>query len=89
MHAVIAQATLDDPDAATANLRDQIVPMVKQVPGFVAGYWVRIAGGDQGRAMMVFESEDAARTVENQINQAPGEGVTLTSVEVGEVLESA
>ncbi len=38
---------------------------------------------------MVFESEDAAQAVAGQIGQQPGEDVTLNSVDVGEVVESA
>ena len=89
MHAVIVGVTISDGEGATTHLRNEIVPRVKQAPGFVAGYWVRIEGGDKGRATIVFESEDAARAVAGQITQAPGEAVTLDSVDVGEVVESA
>jgi hypothetical protein len=89
MHAVIVQVTINDGEQATADLRNDIVPRVKQAPGFVAGYWVRIGDGAQGRGTMVFESEDAARAVAEQIGQRPGEAVTLDSVDVGEVVEHA
>jgi hypothetical protein len=49
----------------------------------------RIKGGDKGRSTVVFESEDAARAVAGQITQDPGQAVTLDSVDVGEVVESA
>ena len=89
MHAVIVSVTVNDGEQATTNLRNEIVPRVKQAPGFVAGYWVRIEGGDKGRGTIVFESEDAARAAAEQITQAPNDAVTLDSVEVGEVVESA
>jgi hypothetical protein len=91
MHAVIVSVTINDSEKATANLREQIVPMVKQAPGFVAGYWVRLDSdaGSQGRGTMIFESEDAARAVAGQVQQRPGEEVTLNSVDVGEVVEHA
>ena len=89
MHAVIVSVTIKDGEQATTYLRNEVVPRVKQAPGFVAGYWVRIEGGDKGRGTVVFESEDAARAVAGQITQAPGEAVTLDSVDVGEVVESA
>lgn len=76
-------------EKATTFLRHEIVPRVKQAPGFVAGYWVRLEGGDKGRGTIVFESEDAARAVAGQITQDPGQAVTLDSVDVGEVVESA
>jgi heme-degrading monooxygenase HmoA len=67
------------------------VPRVKQAPGFVAAYWVRIEGGDKGRSTIVFESEDATRAAAEQISQQTqaNEGVTVDSVEIGEVVESA
>jgi hypothetical protein len=89
MHAVIVSVTINDGEEATKDLRNEIVPRVKQAPGFVAGYWVRIEEGDQGRGTIVFESEDNARAAADQIQQAPGQAVTLDSVDVGEVVESA
>jgi hypothetical protein len=62
-------------------------PRVRQAPGFVAAYWVRL-GGNQGSAMLVFETEDAARQMTEQLR--PPEGVvTIDSIEVGEVVEHA
>ena len=91
MHAVIVSVTINDGEAATTQLRNEIVPRVKQAPGFVAGYWVRIEGGDQGRGTIVFESEDAAQTASERIGERIGQnpGVTLNSVTVGEVVASA
>jgi hypothetical protein len=92
MHAVLISVTINDAEKATENLRNEIVPRVKQAPGFVAGYWARIEsdGSSQGRGTIVFESEDAARAVAEMIQeQGPGDEVTLNSVDVGEVVESA
>jgi hypothetical protein len=38
MHAVIVSVTINDAEEATTYLRNEIVPRVKQAPGFVAGY---------------------------------------------------
>ena len=89
MHAVMVSVTIKDGEEATKYLRDEIVPRVKQAPGFVAGYWVRIEGGDQGRSAIIFESEDAARAVAAAIHEDPGTAVTVESADVGEVVESA
>jgi hypothetical protein len=91
VHAVIVSVSINDPEAATTTLRNEIVPMVKQAPGFVAGYWVRLDtdSGSQGRGTIVFESEDAARAVADQVQQRPREEVTINSVDVGEVVERA
>ena len=69
MHAVVVSVTIHDGEEATKDLRGEIVPRVKQAPGFVAGYWVRVENGDKGRGTIVFESEDAARAVAEQIQQ--------------------
>jgi hypothetical protein len=90
MHAVVVTATIRDGEKATSNLRDNVVPRVKQAPGFVAAYWVKIEGGDKGKSTIVFESEDAARAVADQISEHQDENVvTFDSVEIGEVVESA
>jgi hypothetical protein len=92
MNAVIVSVTIHDFDKATETLRSQIVPMVSQAPGFVAGYWVTLDGREQGRGTIVMESEEAARTLAEQIHGGPaaaGDEVTLDSVQVGEVAASA
>ena len=89
MHAVIVSVAINDFEKAATYLRDEIVPRVKQAPGFVAGYWVTIQNRSQGRGTMVFDSEESAQAVANQIQQTPDEGATINSVEVGEVQESA
>lgn len=89
MHAVVVSVTVSDGQAATTYLRDEVVPRVSQAPGFVAGYWVRLEGGDQGRATMVFESEDQARAIVDRIQPAPGGATTIDSVDVGEVVVHA
>ena len=81
MHAVVVKVNIKDAPTATEFLREKIVPGVKQAPGFVAGYWVRLEGGDEGTSVLVFESEDNARAaaagIEENVGQNPG--VTLTS----------
>ncbi len=87
MHAVVVSVTINDREAATDHLRNNVVPGVKQAPGLVAAYWVRIDG--KGRSMGIFESEDAARSVADRIPEMLTDAVTLESVDVGEVVESA
>jgi hypothetical protein len=87
MHAVVLNVTVIDTDAATAALRDQVVPQVSRTPGFVAGYWVGLEGG-RGTSVVVFESEEAARSAAAQA-QVPGDSLAFDSVEVGEVVASA
>jgi len=87
MHAVVLNVTVTEADAATAALRDQVVPQVSGTPGFVAGYWIRL-DASRGTAAVVFESEDAARSAAAEA-QPPGELMTFDSVEVGEVVANA
>ena len=88
MHAIVVRVTVSDREAAEGMLKKQIVPNISQSPGFVAGYWTN-PGGDQGAAMIVFESEEAATNVAEMIRQAPNEHVTFDSVEIAEVTAHA
>jgi hypothetical protein len=87
MHAVVVKVTVNDREAATSHLREQVVPGVSQSPGFVAGYWTR--GDDGGLSMVVFESEEAAKTVSERIPSMITDAVTLEGVEVREVVAHA
>lgn len=90
MHAVVVSVSITadaDPQEVVTHLQENVVPAVSQAPGFIAGYWVRLEGGDKGRATVVFESEDAARGAREMIQPAPG--VTLESVDIGEVVANA
>jgi hypothetical protein len=89
MHAVAVTVSIAEGagEEATTHLRENIVPMVSQMEGFVAGYWVRLEGGDQGRSVIVFESEDGARNLKDNLQPAPG--VTFDSIDVGEVVANA
>jgi len=84
MHAVVVNVTVNDADAATSRLRDDIVPQVKQAPGVVGGYWTR--GDGNGISMVVFESEDVAKEMSEKVPDMIDDSVTLESVEVREVV---
>ena len=87
MHAVIVKVTLQDREAAEAELHDKVIPRVSQAPGFVAGYWT---GKDNtGLSMLVFESEDAANRASEMIPSTVPATVTLEDVEVCEVVGRA
>jgi heme-degrading monooxygenase HmoA len=91
MHAVVTRVTVQDGGPATEYLRETIVPQIKQAPGFVAGYWVRLEDGDEGNSIVVFESEDAARQAVERARDMVAEnpGVTVESMTVGEVVANA
>ena len=88
MHAVVTRVNVNDREAAISHLRENVVPGVSQAPGFVAGYWAR---GDDGTglAMVVFESEEAAKTVSDRVPSMLTDAVTLENIEVREVVANA
>ena len=86
MHAVVLRVNIGDPESSQEVLREQVVPQVAAAPGFVAGYWVRVAE-NTGTSIVVFESEEAAGAAREQIQLPPG--VTIERAEVGEVVAHA
>lgn len=90
MHAVVVNVSISDFEGGRKMLEEDVVPRVKQAPGFVAGYWTR-SEDNSGLSMMVFESEDAARGAAEFIRtqSPPSDAVTLENVEVREVVVSA
>jgi len=87
VHAVVVTVTVNDLDAATSHLREQVVPGVSQAPGFVAGYWTR--ADDSGVSMVVLESEDAAKTMRERVPSMVTDAVTIKDIEVREVVAHA
>jgi phosphoribosylamine-glycine ligase len=88
MHAVAVRVTLHDVEEAQKFLREELVRQVSKAPGFVAGYWVRVA--ENRRASVVaFESEETARAAAERVATRPPEAATIDSVEVGEVVAHA
>jgi heme-degrading monooxygenase HmoA len=83
MYAVVATVDITDSAEATKALAEQVIPMVKQAPGFVGGYWVRL-DDSHGTSMVVFETEEQARAGAPEVGGG-SPGVTFTSVMFGEV----
>jgi hypothetical protein len=91
MHAVVVKVNIKDLEPAQQYLHEQIVPRVSQAPGFVAGYWTRSDDGANGMSMVVFESQDAAQSAAQQLQEqgSGSDAVELDSAEVREVVASA
>ena len=68
---------------AIAALKDHLVPMVKNAPGFVRGTWF----GDEhsGNSLVEFDSEEAARAMSSQVSAGPDDPVSIEQVHVYEV----
>jgi hypothetical protein len=90
MHAVVVKVTVKDFEGGRKMLEEEVVPRVKQAPGFVAGYWTS-GEGNSGMSMIVFETEDNATGAAEFIRSDAGssDAVDLESVEVREVVASA
>ena len=89
MHAVVVKVTINDLEPATEFLNNEVVPRASAAPGFVAGYWTRSDGGDNGLSMILFESEDAAQGAVQQMQSTEPTGVSIDSVELREVVANA
>jgi hypothetical protein len=92
MYAVLTEVEIDTSrsDEAEKMLHDVIVPSVRATRGFVNGYWFRSEDGTRGRATLLFDSEEAARTARENA-PAPPEGAPATFVraDVCEVVAQA
>ena len=84
MHAVVFQVDMKQgwEGKVEAEL-DQLVTMVKSVPGFVRGTWT--TDGQRGLSFLLFESQESAQGLAANASMPPDASVTLRSVDVYEV----
>jgi hypothetical protein len=87
MHAVVVNVTINDRAALQSELHDQLVPWASQTPGFITGYWT--IKDDNGLTMIMFESQDAATRMSEQVRAAVPGAMTLANVDVREVVAHA
>lgn len=87
MHAVVVRSTVHDVEKGRTFLQEEGIPRISQAPGFVGATWVKLEG-DAGTSMLVFESEEQARSAieQFQTNPPPADAVVINSAEVGEVV---
>ncbi len=88
MHAVVIPAQIEPGREADGveNLRSNVLPQVRQLPGIVSAFWLSPKDG-QGLSVLVFENEENARAAAEGIPNAPRpEYVTLDTPEVREVV---
>jgi hypothetical protein len=94
MHALVVRVAIHNADRTREVLNGQVVPQISGAPGFKTGYWTWSTGdGDlNGLSMIIFESEEQARTAGDRIKAvatAAPDDVTLNDIEVREVVASA
>jgi len=88
MHAVVGKVSIQAgrEDESLEFLKTNVLPMVKQAPGIIAGYWLAPQGG-HGFGITLFESEEAARGAAEMAQKAPRpDYVTWDSIDVQEVI---
>jgi hypothetical protein len=89
MYAVVQTSSISDYDKARKLLHDEVLPTVREIPGFVTGHWLAPVDGT-GMSIVVFDTEAGARTLADQMT--PGrqlnDYVTVETVEVREVAGS-
>ena len=84
MHAVVFQVDMkQDWEGSVDAELDQLVTMVKSVPGFVRGTWT--TDGRRGLSFLLFESQETADGLAANASMPPDSSVTLRSVDVYEV----
>ena len=94
MHALVVRVAIHNADRTREVLNGQVVPQISGAPGFKTGYWTWSTGGGDlnGLSMIIFESEEQARTAGDRIKAvaaAAPDDVTLNDVEIREVVASA
>jgi hypothetical protein len=88
VHAVVGKVSIQPgrEDESLEFLKANVLPMVKQAPGLVAGYWLAVQDG-HGFGITLFESEEAARGAAEMAQKSPRpDYVTFDSIDVQEVV---
>lgn len=88
MYAVVVDVSISDMEEAQQGLRDRVVPVVSQAPGFVSGFWMEAEHG-KGHSVVIFESEEAANRMADQVRSNAPPAVTIESVAVRAVVAHA
>ena len=85
MHAVVFQVDMKPGwEEKVEAVLDQLVTMVKSVPGFVRGTWTN--DDRRGLSFRLFESQESAEGLAANASMPPDASVTLRSVDVYEVV---
>lgn len=88
MHALIIRVTITDDEQADRTLREETVPRISGLPGFVHGYWMGPYDGG-GISVTLWESEEQAGVAADGARSASPAGVTIDRVDVAEVVAHA
>jgi hypothetical protein len=93
VHAVLIEVDVGgvDREAGMMVLREQVVPAIKQLPGFRSGTW--LTGNEDGRglSLTLWDSEENARTMAEHFGpgSSPTASASVVRCEVREVAATA
>jgi Antibiotic biosynthesis monooxygenase len=91
VHAVVVTVNVEPghEQEGVDYVNSTVVPLVKQGPGFISGYWLAMKEG-QGLSVLLFESAEAAEGAAGMAKQAPTPPFsTIAAVDVREVVAQA
>lgn len=85
MHAVLVKVQIKAGryDEAIKGLHTDVVPRVKQAPGFVRGTW--FGDNETGHGLVVFESEQQAQGMAGMVSAEADDPVEIQDVKIYEV----
>lgn len=89
MYAVVVNVSIAPGQFAAARkaLNEQVVPRVKEAPGFLKGYWTVRDDSSQGTSMTIFQTKQDADNAATMVRNTPTPpGVSVNSAEVREVI---
>ena len=93
MYAVLIEVDVTgvDREGGIQALREQIVPAIRQLPGFKSGTW--LTGNEQGRglSLTVWDTDEHARTMADRfgVGSSPAMSASVARCEVREVAATA
>ena len=89
MYAVLIEVDVSevDEEQGLQTLREQIVPAIKQLPGFQSGTWLPGNEDGKGLSLTVWDNREHAQTMAERfgIGSSPTESAWIARCEVREV----
>ena len=83
---VVDQVSISNMDTAVEGLHADLIPFVKQSPGFMRGTWSADAEKGRGIGVIVFDTrENAEAFIKRMQEGTPISGVTNESVDIYEL----
>jgi len=84
-YALVTHVNLEgrSPEEAEKLLHEEVIPIVKGLPGFDRGVWLRSADVSTGMAVVVFDSEENAKAAQEGMNtMRPSDAPPITSSDI-------